>query len=81
MGLPALSFSPGPDFSRPEARPRTSSASSTQQADPAVRSRLVDLGYDIFPRERQTPEALGALVKADAEKWWPLVKEFNIKVE
>ena len=46
-----------------------------------MRSRLVDLGYDIFPRERQTPEALGALVKADAEKWWPLVKEFNIKVE
>jgi hypothetical protein len=37
-------------------------------ADPAVRSRLVDLGMDIFPRERQWPEALGALVKADAEK-------------
>ena len=34
-----------------------------------------------FPREQQTPEALGALVKADAEKWWPLIKEFWIKAD
>jgi hypothetical protein len=39
----------------------------------------VDLGYEIFPRERQTPEALGALVKADAEKWWPIIKELGIQ--
>jgi tripartite-type tricarboxylate transporter receptor subunit TctC len=48
-------------------------------ADPAVKSRLGDLGYGVFPRERQTPEALGALVKSDAEKWWPLIKELGIK--
>jgi hypothetical protein len=48
-------------------------------ADPAVRSRLLDLGMEIFPREKQTPEALGALVKADAEKWWPIIKELGIK--
>jgi hypothetical protein len=35
----------------------------------------------MFPRERQTPEALGALMKADAEKWWPLIKEFGLKAE
>jgi hypothetical protein len=46
-----------------------------------VRSRLVDLGLEIFPRERQTPEVLGALVRADAEKWWPIIKEFGIKAE
>jgi len=34
-----------------------------------VRSRLADLGLEIFPREQQTPEALGTLVKADAKKW------------
>ena len=32
------------------------------------------LGLEIFPREQQTPDALGALVKADAEKWWPIIK-------
>ena len=50
-------------------------------ADPAVRSRLADLGQEIFPLEQQTPEALGALVKADAEKWWPIIKELGIKAE
>jgi hypothetical protein len=29
----------------------------------------------------QTPEALGAPAKADAERWWPLIKEFGIKAE
>jgi hypothetical protein len=38
-------------------------------------------GLEIFPREQQTSEALGALVKADAEKWWPIVKELGIKAE
>ena len=50
-------------------------------ADPAVRSRLADLGLEVFPPEHQTPEALGALVKADAEKWWPIIKEAGIKAE
>jgi hypothetical protein len=49
--------------------------------NPAARSRLGELGMEIFPRERQTPETLAELVKADAEKWWPIVKDFGIKVE
>jgi hypothetical protein len=35
--------------------------------------------FEVFARERQTPEALAALQKADAEKWWPIIKEFGIK--
>jgi hypothetical protein len=50
-------------------------------ADPAVRSRIVEPGINIFPRDQQTPEALGALVKASAEKWWPIIKELGIKAE
>jgi len=50
-------------------------------ADPTVQSRLVEIGQEIFPRERQTPEVLGALVKADAEKWWPIIKELGIKAQ
>jgi tripartite-type tricarboxylate transporter receptor subunit TctC len=49
--------------------------------DAAVRSRLVELGYEAFPRERQTPQALAALQKADAEKWWPIIKELGLKAE
>ena len=31
--------------------------------DPAVRARIVELGFDVFSREEQTPQALRALVK------------------
>jgi tripartite-type tricarboxylate transporter receptor subunit TctC len=50
-------------------------------ADPAVRARLADLGGEIVPRARQTPEALGALQKAEIGKWWPIVKAANIKTQ
>jgi hypothetical protein len=48
---------------------------------PIRRTRIVEVGYDIFPRVQQTPEALAALVKGDTEKWSPLIKEFGIKAE
>ncbi len=35
----------------------------------------------MVPRERQTPEALGAPVKADAKRFWPLIREFGITAE
>ena len=36
---------------------------------------------DIAPRELQTPEGLAAFHKAETEKWWPVIKAANIKVE
>jgi tripartite-type tricarboxylate transporter receptor subunit TctC len=50
-------------------------------ADPAVRQRFADAGLEIPPRDKQTPDALGAYHKAEADKWWPIIKAANIKVE
>jgi len=50
-------------------------------ADPAVRQRLTDVGQEIWPRDKQTPEALAAQQKAEIEKWWPIIKEAGIKAE
>jgi hypothetical protein len=50
-------------------------------ADAGVRAKLADLGQDIFPRAQQTPEALGAMHKAEIEKWWPIIKAAGIRME
>ncbi|HEY6996277.1 MAG TPA: tripartite tricarboxylate transporter substrate-binding protein [Xanthobacteraceae bacterium] len=50
-------------------------------ADATVRQRFADQGQEIPPREQQTPEALAAYHKADIDRWWPLIKAANIKVE
>jgi tripartite-type tricarboxylate transporter receptor subunit TctC len=57
------------------------SAAMEALADPTAQSRLAQLGMEIFPRDRQTPAALDSLQKADAGKWWPIVKALNIKRE
>ncbi len=50
-------------------------------ADATVRRRLTDIGQEIMPRAQQTPPALAAHHKAEAEKWWPIIRAANIKGE
>jgi tripartite-type tricarboxylate transporter receptor subunit TctC len=47
--------------------------------DAAVKKRFAELGLDAPAREQQTPEALRAFQKSEADKWWPIIKAANIK--
>jgi tripartite-type tricarboxylate transporter receptor subunit TctC len=49
--------------------------------DPQVRQRFGELGIQISSLDRQSPEALRAFQKAEADRWWPIIKASNIKVE
>ncbi len=50
-------------------------------ASPAVKERFEELGIEISALDRQSPEALRAYQKQEAERWWPIIKASNIKVE
>jgi tripartite-type tricarboxylate transporter receptor subunit TctC len=50
-------------------------------SDVTVRQRLADLGQEVPPGNKQTPEALAAYQKAEIEKWWPIIKAAGIKAE
>jgi tripartite-type tricarboxylate transporter receptor subunit TctC len=48
-------------------------------ADAQVKEKLAKLGQQVSERDQQTPEALHAYQKAEAEKWWPIIKAANIR--
>ena len=85
-GVPGLHVAGWFGFFAPKGTPkepiaRLNAAMVQALADPAVRSRLADLGLDIAPSELQTPEGLAAFHKAEIEKWWPIIKAAGIKAE
>ena len=51
--------------------------SSMQEAlkDQTVNQRFTELGAITFPADRQTPAALQAHLKAEIDKWAPLIKK------
>ena len=50
-------------------------------ADPRVIKRLGELGQEIPPRGELTPASLAAFHKSEIEKWWPLIKAAEIRIE
>jgi tripartite-type tricarboxylate transporter receptor subunit TctC len=85
-GLPGFHFSVWNATWAPKGTPKSvieklNAAAVEALADKSVRTRLMDFGQEIFPREQQMPEALYALQKAEIEKWWPIIKAAGIKGE
>jgi tripartite-type tricarboxylate transporter receptor subunit TctC len=64
-----------------EIMARLIEATRAALANPLVQKRLADLGQEIPSLDQQTPEALRAHHKAELDKWVPLIKAANIKLE
>jgi tripartite-type tricarboxylate transporter receptor subunit TctC len=60
---------------------KLNAAMSQILADPQVKQRFEELGIQITPINQQSPEALRDIQKAEAERWWPIMKASNIKAE
>jgi tripartite-type tricarboxylate transporter receptor subunit TctC len=85
-GLPGFHISNWFGLWAPKATPKAviaklNSSVTEALADPSVRARLAELGLEIFPPAQQTPEALAAFLKAEIEKWGPIIREAGIKGE
>jgi tripartite-type tricarboxylate transporter receptor subunit TctC len=85
-GLPGFHVSIWNGFWAPKGTPheviaKLNAAVVNILEEPELRARLVDLAYEIPPRAQQTPEALGALQRAEIAKWWPIIRAANVKAE
>ena len=60
---------------------RLNSAVVEALGDPAVQKRIAEIGHEIVPRDRQTPQALAAHHKAEMEKWLPMIKAAGAKTD
>ncbi len=50
-------------------------------AHPDTRKRFAELGIETPVPAQQTPEALLAFQKSEADKWWPIIKAANIRTQ
>jgi len=85
-GVPGLHFPFWHGLWAPKGTPKDvigklNAAAVEALADAGVRQRFNELGHEIAPREQQTPAALAAYHKAEIDKWWPIIKAANIKLE
>src|SRR5229473_3829713 len=57
---------------------KLSSALQQSVKDETVRKRFADLGAETMPPERATPDALRKHLKAEIDKWGPLIKKAGV---
>ncbi|TWA90382.1 Bug family tripartite tricarboxylate transporter substrate binding protein [Bradyrhizobium stylosanthis] len=50
-------------------------------ASPPVTQRFAELGIQASPLAQQSPDALRAYQKDEADRWWPIIRASGVKVE
>jgi tripartite-type tricarboxylate transporter receptor subunit TctC len=84
LNFPKLAFSAwfglfGPRGTSADVISKLNGAVVEALGNPALQTRFIELGQEIYPLAQQTPAALDELVRTDAAKWWPIVKALNFK--
>jgi tripartite-type tricarboxylate transporter receptor subunit TctC len=85
-GLPGLYVSTWYGFWAPKGTPRDvvgklNATVVAALADPDLRQQLAAQEAQLPRPDQESPEALGTVQKAEIEKWWPIIKAANIKLE
>jgi tripartite-type tricarboxylate transporter receptor subunit TctC len=60
---------------------RLNAAARETLADDAVKTRLTELGGELPSNELMTPDGLGAFVRAEVDKWIPVVRASGAQLE
>jgi tripartite-type tricarboxylate transporter receptor subunit TctC len=86
QGLPGVEASVWNAFFFPKGTPepivrKLNKAMSDTIDDPAIRRRLEELGLEIVPAERRTPEYLAQFLPAEIERWAKPIREAGISAE
>jgi tripartite-type tricarboxylate transporter receptor subunit TctC len=85
-GLPGFHMSLWSGLWAPKGTPkdiiaRINAAALDALNDPPTRKQLENLGLQIPPADKSTPEALAAWQKAEIARWWPIIRAANVKVD
>jgi tripartite-type tricarboxylate transporter receptor subunit TctC len=85
-GVPNLYISTWTAFFAPKGTPKEvidkiSAAAIAALADPSVQKRLGEVGQDIYPPDQQSAAYLAKFQDEEIKKWWPIIKDANIKAE
>ncbi|AEI80732.1 extra-cytoplasmic solute receptor [Cupriavidus necator N-1] len=70
-----------PKGTPPAVTARLTKALQQALKDPAVARRLDDLGAEVVPLDKQTPEGLRSWLKAESDKWQPLLKTMKVEAD
>lgn len=85
-GIPNLHISTWTAFFAPKGTPKEivnkiSAAAIAALADPSVQKRLAEVGQDVYPPAQQSAAYLAKFQDEEIKKWWPIIKDANIKAE
>jgi tripartite-type tricarboxylate transporter receptor subunit TctC len=82
-GLPTLQIGIWHALYAPKGTPKAVvdklvSAAQAALADPGLQKRFAELGAVMYPKDKQTPEAVATKLKAEIEQWAPVIKKAGV---